>query len=404
MRDFLEQLRNQGGLIEEELSPKEIPGQIKANPTAAFLFTIPGSKFRIASGYCATREKIALSLGIKTGQLLGKMAESHLKEGKIKKVKRAPFLNNTAELSELPLPILYSGMAPYLTSSIVAAVDKEYGPNISFHRMAPLGDGRLVARICERHTKYYLERAKELPIAIVMGVHPSVNIAAATTVPLGKNEYEIANQLHPLELTDVGGIPVPASSEIVITGRLTQELASEGPFVDLTGTYDFKRRQPIIEVDKVYHRDSPILHMIVPALPEHALLMGMPREPAILNAVNTVAACKDVTLTSGGCSWLHGAVSITKKSDAEVSKVIKAAFGAHPSMKHLYVVDDDIDIHDPQQLEWAFATRCQGKVKVFTEKGSSLDPSANPKTMMTTKISFDCTIPQDKKRKDFLRA
>jgi len=404
MREFLEQLKKEKELIEEVQPLEKIPARIKENPTTAFLFSLNDSKFRIVSGYCSTREKIALSLGIKPENLLKKIADSHMDGGKIKETYDAPFLKNEGTLSEIPIPILYKGMEPYFTSAITVSVDKEYGPNLSFHRMKPIGKDKLVARICDRHTMYYLKRAEELPVAITMGVHPAINIAAATTVAIGKNEYEIANQLHPLELYYLNDIPVPASSEIVITGTLTKKLVSEGPFVDLTKTADIKREQPVIEVDKVYYRDNPILHLIVPALPEHALLMGMPREPAILNAVNMVSTCKDVTLTRGGCSWLHGVVSITKKSDDEVSKVIKAAFGAHTSMKHLYVVDDDINIHDPNDVEWAFATRCQNKVKIFKEKGSSLDPSADPETRMTTKIAFDCTIPHSRKKGDFAKA
>jgi len=298
---------------------------------------------------------------------------------------------------------LYPGMKPYFTTSVFAAVDPEYGPNICYHRAVPIGKKKMVARVCDRHTKAYLDRAGDLKVAIAMGLHPSVCIAAATSVEIGKNEYEIANYLHPLKVAHVNGVPVPSTAEVVITGTMTQELHEEGPFVDLTGTYDVKRMQPVIEVDKVYHRDGPIQDLIVPALPEHALLMGMPREPAIFNAVSRVAKCRDVFLPVGGCSWLHGFVSIKKRKDAEVPKVIDAAFGAHSSMKHLFVVDDDIDIYNSREVEWALATRCQS-VKVFRGRGSSLDPSADIKSRSTNKVAFDCTIPEKADRKDFVRA
>ncbi|RLC62228.1 MAG: UbiD family decarboxylase, partial [Chloroflexi bacterium] len=113
----------------------------------------------------------------------------------------------------------------------------------------------------------------------------------------------------------------------------------------------------------------------------------------------------DVYLTPGGCSWLHGVVSIRKRHEDDGKRAIEYAFKGHKSMKHVFVVDNDIDIRDPSQLEWAMATRFQGDrdMVIKREKGSSLDPSADPVTRDTTKIGFDLTIPWDKDRKFFKR-
>ena len=112
--------------------------------------------------------------------------------------------------------------------------------------------------------------------------------------------------------------------------------------------------------------------------------------------VAKVCDVKDVLVTPGGCSWLHGAVQIKKKNPDDGIKAIHAAFSGHKSMKHVFVVDDDIDIHDPNQIEWAMATRFQGDKDMIVlekQKGSSLDPSSNLETRETTKIGFDLTIP-----------
>ena len=106
---------------------------------------------------------------------------------------------------------------------------------------------------------------------------------------------------------------MPAEAEFVLEGRITHELVPEGPFVDLTGTYDFTRRQPVIEIDRVTHRRDAIYQALLPGKLEHRLLMGMPREPTIYAEVNKVARCLNVNVTPGGASWLHAVVQIAKQ-------------------------------------------------------------------------------------------
>jgi UbiD family decarboxylase len=112
-------------------------------------------------------------------------------------------------------------------------------------------------------------------------------------------------------------------------------------------------------------------------------------------------------VTPGGCSWLHAAVRIRKRRADDGLRAIEAAFRGHPSVKHVFVVDEDIDVFDPAQVEWAMATRFQADRDLVVrpgEKGSSLDPSADPATGRTTKVGFDLTIPDAGRAGDFLRA
>jgi UbiD family decarboxylase len=114
---------------------------------------------------------------------------------------------------------------------------------------------------------------------------------------------------------------------------------------------------------------------------------------------------RDVYITPGGCSWLHAGVRIRKKNGDDGRRAIQAAFRGHKSVKHVFVVDDDIDIADWSQVEWAMATRFQGSRDLVVEhaKGSSLDPSADPETRETTKMGFDLTIPRDRNPDHFKR-
>jgi UbiD family decarboxylase len=170
---------------------------------------------------------------------------------------------------------------------------------------------------------------------------------------------------------------------------------------------DIVREQPVIEIDLVTHRRNPIYHALLPGGMEHKLLMGMPREPTIFAEVEKVVHCTGVAITPGGASWLHAVVQIDKQAEDDGRKAIEAAFRGHSSLKHVWVVDDDIDIYDPLQVEWAMATRFQADrdLMILPDRpGSSLDPSGMHRPgekSRTTKMGLDCTIPWGADREKF---
>jgi 2,5-furandicarboxylate decarboxylase 1 len=131
-------------------------------------------------------------------------------------------------------------------------------------------------------------------------------------------------------------------------------------------------------------------------------LQGLPQEPRIFSSVqNTVPTVKNVALTEGGCCWLHAAVSIQKQTQGDGKNVIMAALAAHPSLKHCVVVDEDIDIFDAEDVEYAIATRVRGDEDIIIvpgARGSSLDPCAKVDGT-TTKVGVDATKPLDKLEK-----
>jgi UbiD family decarboxylase len=268
----------------------------------------------------------------------------------------------------------------------------------------------LAIRIVPRHLHAILEKtAGELPVAICIGNTPNVLLAGACSVGLGRDELEIANTLEPLLVAECpeANCTVPAESEFILIGKITRALHEEGPFIDLTETYDLVRPQRVVKVERVYHRENPIYRALLPGGLEHKMLMGIPREPTIYREVTKACECLDVLITPGGASWLHAVVKIRKRGEDDGRKAIEAAFRGHTSLKHVVIVDDDIDINDPSEVEWAFATRFQGDrglvVKVG-ETGSSLDPSADPNTRKTTKVGFDATKPLEVKGKNFEKA
>jgi UbiD family decarboxylase len=237
-------------------------------------------------------------------------------------------------------------------------------------------------------------------------MNPATLLATTTSIPITADEMEVANSFHgggiKLVKCENSNLEVP-NAEIIFEGKLlASKRAKEGPFVDLTDTYDVVRNEPVIKLDKMHLKDNPMYHAIFPAGFEHKLLQGLPQEPRIYKAVqNTVPTVQNVVLTEGGCCWLHAAVSIQKQTTGDGKNVIMAALAAHPSLKHVLVVDEDVNIFDPEDLEYAMATRVKGDDDILIvpgARGSSLDPTAMPDGT-TTKVGVDATKPLDKKEK-----
>jgi len=413
LRAFLKSLRQEGRLtlVKEPVSPHlEMARFIAAHNGEALLFTnIPGYDYRVVSGICARREFFALALGIEAKDLIPAMTRAMEAPRPPLIVDNPPcqeVVEDDVDLTRLPiLKHLQGDGGPYVTAGVAIIKDPDYGRNMSFHRLMLLDRRSFAARIVEgrgTHTAWLKTRG-DLEIAIAIGVPVHVLLAAAMSPPKGVDELAIANALVPTPLARclTKDLEVPAEAEIIIEGRLTKRLVPEGPFIDLTQTWDIVREQPVLEVDLITRRREPIYHALLPGGAEHRLLMGMPREPTIFAAVNEVTRCLDVMVTPGGMCWLHAVVQIEKRHPDDGRRAIEAAFRGYPSLKHVVVVDKDVDIHDPLRVEWAIATRFQADrdlVVLSDQPGSSLDPSATHvpgEKTRTAKMGLDATVPWD---------
>jgi len=371
---------------------------------------------KAAGNLFSTRKKISKAMNIDEKELLDHMLNSVSFPEKVKITKDPEFRAKSCDvdLMSLPIPKYFPKDAGrYITAGVIVS-EFEGVRNISFHRMLIAGKDSIAVRLVPRHlyTMYQRSKAKgeELKVAICIGCRPEVLLAAATSLDYGVDELEIASAMcktskRPLELgrTD-NGLLVPSDSDYVLEGRITFKEMNEGPFVDITGTYDSIRSQPVIKIDKMWSVKDPVFHLLLPGGNEHYLFMGLPREPMILKTVRqAVPRTHAVRLTEGGCCWLHGVVSITKNKEGDGMNAIMAAFTGHPSMKQVIVVDDDIDIFDDRQVEWAVATRFQGNrmLRVPDAAGSSLDPSAETTTW---KIGIDATRPYGSDPELFVKA
>ena len=409
IRPWLERFADETVTIEERVSREvEVTRRLVAHPNVPVHFTdLDG--FEAAGNVWSTRDRVAASMGVSRDDLLPKLMEAQTHPKDTRLVDRADFETNSStdvDLLDSPVPKLYPKDAGrYITAGVWVA-EWEGKRNLSFHRIQILDERRGACRIVPRHLRHMyndaMKAGQELKVAVCVGLDPWLLLGGGTSVEYGVDESQIASALtqstlgKPVDMVKIhDGLTVPADAEYVLEGRLTKETVDEGPFVDAVQTYDRVRKEPVLVVDRIYHRDDPVFHIIVGGGDEHFLFMGMPREPAIYAAVSrAVPHVKAVRLTEGGSAWLHGVVSIRKQHQGDGKNAILAAFGAHTSMKQVTIVDEDIDIFNDREVEWAVATRFQadrGLVVLHDVRGSSIDPSS--RDGFTSKVGIDATKP-----------
>ena len=392
--------------INDELSSEfEVARVLRDYPKDTVVINnVKGFDIPIISGICNTRDKIAESINCEVSEITEKIIEAS--DNPIKVDKFTDFSEyDTLEVDLDKIPILTHYKrdgGKYITAGVVFARDPETGiQNASIHRMMVLDNKRLVIRIVPRNLYTYFQKAqklgKDLEIAIVIGMDPAILLASTTSIPIDYNEMEVANAFKDGELTLIkcGELEVP-EADIILEGKISvTETVAEGPFVDLTDTYDIIRDQPVINLEKMHiKKDNPYYHAIIPAGFEHKLLQGLPQEPRIYKSVkNAVPTVENVVLTEGGCCWLHAVVSINKQTEGDGKNAIMAALSAHPSLKHCVVVDTDVNVFDAEDVEYAISTRVKGDRDIMivpNVRGSSLDPVAKSDGT-TTKVGVDAT-------------
>ena len=398
MREFIEKMRKEGLVVDvKKPCSVDMQGAKMAAGTDKLLYFSQIGGARAVMNLTANRHSLALALGFDEKELVHKLADARF-DGKVITDGRL-----TMQKPDLPrLPIMHhfpKDAGKYLTAGIVFS--KWDGvENASIHRMLVLDDHRVAARLVEgRHTHVMLQKAlakgERLPIAVTIGTHPAVTFASCTRVPTGK-ELAYAAELMGGEIRVKecsNGVLVP-DAEIVLEGYIGAERTDEGPFVDITGTYDPVRNQPVIEFTGMYTKPGFIYHGILPGGDEHKMLMGAPYEPKILRAVAGVTEVKNVVLTKGGCGYLHAVIQIKKSTQGDGKNAILAAFAAHTSLKHVVVVDEDIDPLNSEEVEYAIATRVSGDQDILVitgVRGSSLDPCQKPDGT-NVKIGVDATV------------
>ncbi|HJX10863.1 MAG TPA: UbiD family decarboxylase [Candidatus Binatia bacterium] len=363
----------------------------------------------------ASRKLMAAALECKTEELAAKFSERQGKPIAPVDTINAPVheviqTGDDVDLSKVPILTHYDvNAAPYITAGIVVAVDPDTGVrNTSYNRLMMAGNRELrifmaIGRhLWTLHDK--LERRNQpLPIAIVIGVHPLFSLGAQAFTPATEDEYAVIGGMmgEPLRLVKARTvpIPVPADAEMIIEGHILPHVRrTEGPFGEFTGHAVSQDERPVIEVTAITRRKNYIFQDVHAGYTEHKLMGAVPREAALVKAVRqTVPTVKSVCMPVSGNCRFHAYISIAKRAPGQAKNAICAAFAADMLLKHVAIVDEDIDVFDEEQVLWAVSNRFQADkdlVVIANAQGSELDPSAGPGGV-NAKMGLDATKPLD---------
>jgi 2,5-furandicarboxylate decarboxylase 1 len=236
-------------------------------------------------------------------------------------------------------------------------------------------------------------------------VHPAFAIGALALAPFDVDEYDVIGGMMqapvPLVRCETVDLEVPATAEIVLEGRLLPHIREdEGPFGEFSGHSVGAAKHHVVEISGMMHREDPIYQDIFTGHSEQRLMGSIPREAALFKAVQAVApGTRAVHMPVSGCCRFHCYIALDKRSAGEVRQAVMAAFAADLYLKHVIVVDADVDVYNERDVLWAVANRVQAHRDLLiipSCQGSEIDPSAEPGGI-TTKMAIDAT----KKSRDF---
>jgi 2,5-furandicarboxylate decarboxylase 1 len=418
LREFLGRLEEVGELrrIEREVDTRwEAAAFLKVSEKeggpALFFQKIKGSPLPVAGNLYATRKRIALALGL-TEEELGPAFQGlrqSLKPPRV--VAQAPcqevvLQGQDVDLGELPvLTHCEKDGGPYITAGLVTAKDPDSGDRAAaLVELQVQGPRTLTISPVTPRLSLAYSRAealgRPLEIAVAIGVEPAALLACCSPASLaGLDKFALAGGLKGASLAlakcKTVDLEVPASSEIVIEGHIQPgQRADMGPFGDYLGTYYWQERKPLVEVQAITRRRDAIYQAMLGDGAETALLITFPTEVDLYCQLRSLfpdvvaVHIPPVTLCH------HAVVAINKRKEEDARAIILAALGSHFALKHIVVVDEDIDVRDPQQVEWAIATRVQADEDVFITPrlaGVRLDPSS--RNGSTAKMGIDATRP-----------
>ena len=424
MRDYLSFLEKTDQLIkiEKEVDPTFELGYIlkETKGSKPFLFNkVKGYQMPVVGGLAGDRERIAQCLGVNPPGLIPKIIQAIASPIPYKMVSSGPvqekvFTSNINLRKMLPVPTFHQkDSGAFITAGILIVKDLNDNRYFTSIRRLQVNEGNNVSILIESpglNKMYHLleEQNKPLEVAVILGVHPIITLASQlSTQQFGLDKMAFAGALAGEGVEMVAcktvDLAVPANAEIVLEGKMIpHKRRTEGPFGELAGYYGPATEQPFVEVTAVTQRTNPIFQVIFPSSFEHIQPNGIMREVGLfLHVRHLVPNVKDVHLTTAGGCRFHAIISIDKQEEGDGKSAIMAALASNKDVKHVIVVNDDVNIFNPHDVEWAVATRVQADKDVIIipgAKGSGLEPSHTIEGV-TAKMGIDATYPLQFKEK-----
>ncbi len=377
------------------------------------------SPFPIATNIYATRQRCASALGLPPADAyLGLSLEYARREERriapervddaAAPVKQVVRRGAEVDLRELPIVRHHEMDAgPYIDMASVMRDDDTGAYNVAFLRNMYKGPRKLGLHMSPRHNWQIVttheRQGRPTPVAIVVSHHPAFYIGALNVAPFGVDDYELIGAMfdRPLRLarsTTWGDeFLIPADADMVLEGHVMPNVREvEGPFGEFPGTYGPQRVRWVVEITAVNHRRDAIYQDIFVGHPDNWVMGSFPKEGSIYNRIKgVVPTVKAVHLPTSAVGRFHCYISIDKRVDGESKQAALIALGACDFVKHVVVVDADIDPFREEEVLWAVATRVQADEDVDiikNVKGSTLDPSQRD-DIMGAKMIVDATRP-----------
>ncbi|MDY6863427.1 MAG: UbiD family decarboxylase [Thermodesulfobacteriota bacterium] len=415
LRSFIKRLEEEGEIItvKDSLDPRfEIPaffeelGKKEGSP-AAIIENVAGYNMPVVGNLLGSRKRIAMALETDEENAYKKFSSIHEKTIPPVIVSEAPVkevvLNKDIDiLKHLPVLTYHEKDAgPYITQGVVFSQDPESGnKTMGVHRLQVKSKNRLGIFLASRTSTEYFRRAEEkgepLDVAIAIGVEPMILLASVGWFPFG-DKLTLAGTLRgePLELIQAESIDlaVPAHAMIVLEGKILPGVReTEGPFGESTGYY-ITAQNPVIEVTAITHQMSPLYAIFKPFSVEDDLLTALAFKSNILKELKKVVpSVQDIAVSM---YTSHVIISIKKKDEAEARTALYSILSNNIYIKFAVVVDDDIDIYNLREVEWAISSRFQADRDLIVLKdvgGSFIDPSAKD-GYLSAKMGLDATKP-----------
>ncbi|MBS0306841.1 MAG: UbiD family decarboxylase [Proteobacteria bacterium] len=420
--DIIDWLERHGRLVRvrSEVDPLHqlagIAARFEGGPRAVLFERVKGSRWPVFTGLYWSRELLAAllqrpasSLPQHVSDCIRTWQQQPLAPVVVGKGRVAEVTEREVDLSLLPVPThaeLDGG--PYFDAGVVITKDPQTGiRNSSIQRFQVLGKDRLAVNIdAGRHLELCLAKAaargEPLAFTLNVGVGPGLHFAAATpaeAAPFGTDELGIAGVFdgRPLELVagTVSDVEMAADAMFALECELLPgQTHPEGPFAEVTGYYATVAPRPLVRVRRIHHRRRPVFQTIVSGA-EVFNSVGLLGEANVLALLQKqVPGVRDVYFSHGGCGFYHAVVQIAQTRAGWAKQALMAAFAAFPPLKMVTVVDDDVDIRNPADVEWAMATRLdprRGILVVDNVFGHGLNPGFPD--YLGSKVGFDATRP-----------
>ena len=332
-----------------------------------------------------------------------------------KEVKSGPIAQNiitkNIDINKLfPIPTSHEkDSSNFITAGMLIIKDPETNDTHMAVRRFQINDKDNISALvsgASPHLNKIIKKAElnneKLECAIVLGYDAEFLIASQiSSSKYGLDKYEVYSSLknEPLEVIKCSSVDilVPAFCEIVIEGYLdSNKKIKEGPFGELMGYYGEVSNHPTIDVTAIMHRDNPIFQHAFPSREEH-LSNGLIREVEIYSALKNIVDVIDINVTVGGGCRLHAVVKINKQNEGDGKSSILTALGSSKDLKHVVIVDGDVDIYNYKDVEFAIASRVQASEDVIiipSALGSPLEASHVNKGL-SDKMGIDATKPLD---------